>query len=122
MNLAQIYDIIENDLSGYSQSNPSPDSLTIKDSNGFRHYELGSVYGVVCFNEDHVFFCDIKEDDGNWFCFNGTDKDYSDAAWIKTKIAIYQRMQKWLDVNLNRSYYSGFEGKEGFECGYKDLK
>lgn len=118
----KIFDIIISDLSAYDQDDPAPKELTIKDANGFRHYELSSVYGVVCFNEGHIFFCDIQEDDGNWFCFSGTDEHYSDANWIKTKLNLYQRMLSWLDQNANRGYYSGHDGEEGFECGYTTLK
>ena len=118
----KIFNIIINDLSVYGQHNPSPKELTVKDSNGFRHYELDSVYGVVCFNEGHIFFCDIKEDDDYWYCFAETDKQYADASWIKTKIDLYQRMLSWLDQNANRGYYSGHDGEEGFECGYTTLK
>jgi len=120
--MKEIFDTIENDLSIYGQENLAPKSLTIKDNKGFRHYELGTVYGVVCFNEGHVCFCDIKEDDENWYCFTGTDKQYSDADWIKTKIKLYERMWKWLEENMEKNYYSGFENKKGYECGFTNFK
>lgn len=120
--MSSIYNKIIKDLSGFNQDNIAPKSFTIKEGDDFRHYELGSVYGVVCFSEGYVMFVDIKEDDGHWFCFNNTDKQYSNAYWIRVKIQLYQRMQKWLEENCEPNYYSEFENQEGFECGFKKLK
>lgn len=118
----EIYNMIISDLSEYGQHDQAPKSLTLGDKKIFRHYELGSCFGLVAFNPGHIMICEIKEDDDNWFCFNNTDKISYDSSWIKTKIELYSRMQNWLDENLTRGYYSGFEGKKGMECGYKHLK
>lgn len=117
----EIFDTIIKDLTIYSQSNPHPSSVTFDDKeDNFRHYELSTVFGLCCFAfGDSVMFTEVKEDDGYWFCFSGTHRDYSDAGWIKTKIELYTRMQKWMDDNLQRGYYHGQEGKPGFECGYR---
>lgn len=118
----EIFNIIYKDLQGYGQSNPAPKSLTIGSGKDFRHYELDECFGLVAFNEGHVLIVEIKEDDENWFCFNGTDKSTYDAHWLKTKIELYNRMDRWLQDNFTSNYYSGFEGKKGSECGYKNFK
>lgn len=117
----KIFDIIQEDLSEYGQDNIAPKSITKGKGKDFRHYELGEIYGVVAFNEGHVLFCDIKEDDDNWFCFNDTDKEYSDAHWIKIKIELYQRMLNWLEENFNRSYYPHDKKKE-YPLGFTNFK
>lgn len=117
-----MFDTIIQDLSGYDQENRAPRSFTIGKGKKFRHYELGECFGLVAYNEGHVFICEIKEDDDNWYCFTGSDKDYYDASWVKTKIELYTRMQNWLDENMTRNYYSGHNNKQGFECGYNKLK
>lgn len=118
----EIFNIIEQDLSGYGQHNLAPESITIGKDKDFRHYELGSCFGLVAFNEGHVFVCEIKEDDDNWFCFNNTDKSYYDAEHLKTKMLIYSRMNTWLEINMKPGYYYGNEGKKGFECGFTNFK
>lgn len=118
----KIFATIIHDLSIYGQDNPAPDSLTIGEGKNFRHYGLASCFGLVAFNEGHVFISEIKEDDMNWFCYNGTDKQYSDAHWLETRAELYLRMKAWLDKNFQCGYYSGNEGKEGFECGYTNFK
>lgn len=120
--MEKIFEIIIDDLSKYHQDNYPPDSLTIKDNNGFRHYELGNCFGLVCYDEGHVMFTEIQEDDGNWFCFSEKGENQADAEWIKTKIDLYTRMNNWLLENMNRGYYSGYEGKIGFECGFTTFK
>lgn len=117
-----IFNTIQDDLRFYGQHNLAPKSFTIGEGKNFRHYELGSCFGLVAFNEGHVFITEIKEDDDNWFCFSNTDKDYYDAAHVKTKIELYSRMNEWLLKNMDRGYYSGQEGIPGFECGFTNLK
>ena len=112
----EIYSLIKKDLSIYGQSNLAPSSITF---DKFRHYELGSCFGLCAFDfGGRVAIVEIKEDDGYWFCFSDTDKNSFDAGWLKTKIDLYTRMQTWLDNNVERDYYYGHEGEEGFECGY----
>lgn len=120
--MEKIYKTILNDLQKYGQSNPHPKSLTVGKSKDFRHQELGECFGLVAFNEGHVFICEISEDDESWFCFQGSDKKHYDAAHLKTKITLYERMNKWLEENFEPNYYHGNEGKKGFECGYKNFK
>lgn len=99
LTVEDIFDIIKKDLSIYYQFNPSPKELTINDAYGLRHYELGEVFGLVCFGSNPVKFAEINEDDGNWFCFSNNDKTYSDTRHIKAKINLYKRMQKYLIKN-----------------------
>lgn len=116
----EIFATIESDLSGFGQNNLAPKSFTVGEGEKFRHYELGECFGVVAFGQGPlVMVCDIKEDDENWFCFSGTDKDYYDAAWVKQKMELYQRMNAWLLANMERGYYHGQEGVAGRECGFK---
>ena len=120
--MREIFNTIVNDLSEYGQHNPAPDSVTFGEGDNFRHYELGEIFGLVAFGNGHITICEVKEDDDNWFCFSGTDKDSYDAHWVKTKMELYQRMYKWLEENCERGYYHGFEGNEKMKCGYTVLK
>ena len=101
---SKIEELVENDLSEYNQDNPYPKSLTIVEGEFWRHYELGSIYGFVIWNEkdinENIVFRvgSIKEDDEYWFA--PIDSMFMDAAWIPEVGRTWNRLLEWYNKHL----------------------
>lgn len=108
---------VQEDLSEYGQDNQCPISETVILGDGlFRHYELGSIIGYVCWNEfieydgeKHmsIMISEVKEDDEYWFA--PRTPMYMAAAWMNDMKKTLSRMYKW----YHEHFFEGFKMENG---------
>lgn len=104
---------VQEDLSEYGQDNQCPMSETVILSDGmFRHYELGSIIGYVCWNEWReydgerymaIMISEVEEDDEYWFAPKAPM--YMSAAWMNDMKKTLTRMHKW----YHEHFFEGFK-------------
>ena len=103
--------LVKKDLEKYGQNNPCPKSLTITDGRMWRHYELGSIYGFVVYNqmlqdgEEWFGIAAIEEDDEYWFVpQSGMNMA---AFWASAVRTTYNRMADWITSHIFEGWDKG---------------
>lgn len=98
---------IAEDLAIYDQEHIPPKSLTKRNGEYFRHYELGEVRGFMVWNEfdndgkQWFGIMSIEEDDG--FYSPASHALYVSAFWVNTIGKAWDRMRAWINEHLDLS-------------------
>lgn len=105
-----IKELIEKDLYKYDQDNSYPESLTIKEGDLFRHYELGPIIGFCIWNQINMDgsqwfgIQELHEDDDFWFI--PEQGMFMSCAWISEVNKTWKRLISWFDehIHIEKNY------------------